>query len=165
MVTLTTEHGEFQAETPEEAAKLARRAQRDATKKQAETETARSAAILDAYHKVYDCLYCLLAEHQQMPGTLIDAWDEYAPKATRQPGGWDIEIETNDGYAVLDDVYDNPIAYVWDCGGIPRIVFLQPNNGVTKAFAIGAHKNVAVLAYLPKVTMTMFRRERETTAG
>ena len=161
MVTLTTDYGEFQAETEREALALARKAKAAADKAEhqraADSAAADNAARRTAYHIYY-------AKHspQCNKPTWMNLKKDYAPKIQVDDDFWAIDLETADGNATVRFWRSswNVVGVLWDAGGSQCAVAIRDtSNGKVTVYAVGVHNGVSETVMCPGIAMDDFAKD------
>lgn len=163
MVTLTTEHGEFSAETEAEAVKLARKAKREAAKEEKRQEAARTTALQRAKtagFRVYD----RFLEDKPMPPAWIihKAGNRFFPAQRYEAPYTYTRIDTEDGRGEIR-LYDRGysiVASVDNGAGFTMLLFVKDcdTTDPPRAYAVGVCDGVANWVRLEKpITLELFR--------
>lgn len=174
MVTLTTEYGEFSAESEDEVLRASRKAKREHERAEAARKIAYEQACVNAKLEAYR-VYDLKAEHETrgMDELFPRGWrllvpgNPYFPEVeVRGHNHWSIKLETDEGYAVLDLWYLQPLAVVENGAGIHFLLFVRHaldhalQNEPARAYAIGSHDGQAAMAIVYGVTMEQFHQSK-----
>jgi len=161
-VTLTTEHGEFHAETEEEAFKAARAAKRQAARDEKRREaahaTARDRAMVDGF-RVYD----RLAQGKSPPGAWCLArpgskWfppqkhEDYCYEATA------MDCEGGRASLKLHDTSWTVVGTVENGAGFTFLVFIQCRQaGNVEPHAVATCDGEVAIVRMHGITMDQFR--------
>lgn len=161
MVTVTTEHGSFAADTVKDAARLARAAKRKAAHdaaREAEVHRTSGTNARDVGYRVY----CHTMDTRRR-----DRWEVLLPGSrffpSRGPNDRLVfHSPSGSGDFMLERTH-KVLGVVWDAAGFHVCVFLQVQDETFPpgAYAIGIHEGVMSLAELPGVTMNQFNRETD----
>lgn len=168
MVTLTTPHGEFSADTEKEALALSRKAQREARKTEKEKENRREAARAIAFRegfRIYSFAY--RAEGVPSGWRLYRTGERYSPSVNHPDMMLRRSVVTfhNCHGSGQLELYGWELASaVMDGAGFYPVIFLQDmDNRETPpdAYAVGVSEGEVVIERMEGITETMFPRSKQ----
>lgn len=173
MLTITTDYGTFTGETEAEAIKAARKAKREAAKRDAEQAKLREVAYTRAAEKGFRIL-CRVLEHGKMPR----AWRLYRPGDKWAENLFARSVETDfHGFPTgTAFVVESPgegqsrvmvghygcemVGAVCGGAGFTLCYFLRDRTtGEVECRALGCHMGVYATERVPTVTPEMFQRD------
>jgi hypothetical protein len=174
MVTVTTEYGEFAADSLDEATKVAKQAERaakrEAKRREAALVVARERACAVGYN-----VYYWLAEKGKMPcgWTFYDTGNKYGPRVdvpSETPWNSVVTLETEWGTGTVElfTKYNRPIGHVWNGAGFTQLLVLADDSRPEDSpavYAIGCHDGVLSLQPMPKIFVDMFRQSANNEAA
>ncbi|MFH1922709.1 MAG: hypothetical protein ABIP48_22830 [Planctomycetota bacterium] len=154
-VTLTTEHGEFHAETEAEAVAQSRKARHQAASAKALRLADYQKAEEEATKSAYRVLYCYVETTHPHQGT-TRAWelwfrgDEWFPRV-EITGDCESVVHLHDATGTFHVALyrQTLVGYVWDAGGFPLMLWLQGEEGEPRGYVVGSHKGQCCLLVLP----------------